>query len=242
MGPLQVVRAKVGDAIFSRVAGDEGPARRDRIHLAEGPRRVAPGSPIHVGALGRVDVRRRPARPAPAVAAPARDGGGRSALGVPRRPVAAAAAHQQFLAATTYGTDEDADRASQRRAGPRARLAASPPTDGASGPDPHLIALGPRRRVDSFLLRTTARRPAAGRCLLGTSTSRKTAHVARALGAVDVPRHRGRARPADGRLPTRARGDTRPLDGAARFILVQPPVPRRRCALRTACRPQRRSR
>ena len=46
MNPLRTVQTRVGETIFARVAGDEGPARRDRIHLAEGPRRYGPDSAI----------------------------------------------------------------------------------------------------------------------------------------------------------------------------------------------------
>ena len=48
MNPAEAVRKRVGDEIFARVAGDEGPARRDRIHGSVGPRRYPPGSAIHV--------------------------------------------------------------------------------------------------------------------------------------------------------------------------------------------------
>ena len=36
----------MGAVIFSRIAGDEGPRRRERILFAEGPRRFGPGDAI----------------------------------------------------------------------------------------------------------------------------------------------------------------------------------------------------
>ena len=47
MNPAEVIRQRVGATIFNRIAGDEGPQRRDRIHLTEGPRRYGPESAIY---------------------------------------------------------------------------------------------------------------------------------------------------------------------------------------------------
>ncbi|MGH3588884.1 MAG: oxygenase MpaB family protein, partial [Pseudonocardia sp.] len=44
--PVETVRAKVGDALFLKVAGPDGHANRDRIHLTPGPRWFRPDSPI----------------------------------------------------------------------------------------------------------------------------------------------------------------------------------------------------
>ena len=46
MAALPDVREKLGQAIFLRVAGPDGPRHRDRIHFREGPRWFEPGSPI----------------------------------------------------------------------------------------------------------------------------------------------------------------------------------------------------
>jgi hypothetical protein len=43
LGP---VRDRVGEAIFARVAGPEGPANRARIHGAPGPRWFGPDRPV----------------------------------------------------------------------------------------------------------------------------------------------------------------------------------------------------
>ena len=44
--PVERVRLRVGDALFLKVAGPDGYAHRDRIHLTPGPRWFAPDSPI----------------------------------------------------------------------------------------------------------------------------------------------------------------------------------------------------
>ena len=40
------VRGRLGEALFLRVAGPDGPRQRDRIHGREGPRWFEAGSPI----------------------------------------------------------------------------------------------------------------------------------------------------------------------------------------------------
>ena len=46
-GLLQEVRTNLGDALFARVAGPDGPRRRERVHDSQGPRWFPEGSPIH---------------------------------------------------------------------------------------------------------------------------------------------------------------------------------------------------
>src|SRR4029079_5365879 len=43
---VAALRDRLGEAIFLRVAGPEGPRRRDRIHGTPGPRWFAPDSPV----------------------------------------------------------------------------------------------------------------------------------------------------------------------------------------------------
>jgi len=43
---LSTVRDRAGTELFLRVAGPDGLAQRDRIHLTPGPRWFLPGSPI----------------------------------------------------------------------------------------------------------------------------------------------------------------------------------------------------
>lgn len=225
MNPLESVRRRVGDTIFARVAGDEGPARRDRIHLSAGPRRFAPDSAIHrVHSDASMFV-----------------GGIRALLLQSMHPLAMAAvdAHSgfrgdpwgrlqrtsTFLAETTFGTIEDADRAVAVVRAVHERVRGTAP-DGRTyvASDPHLIRWVHVAEVDSFL-RAHDRYGAqplgpAGR----DAYVAETAHVARALGAVGVPETVAELeqvlrdyRPELAGTPAARR--------AARFILVHPPVP-----------------
>ena len=44
--PLPDLRGRLGEALFLRVAGPDGPRQRERIHYREGPRWFEAGSPI----------------------------------------------------------------------------------------------------------------------------------------------------------------------------------------------------
>ena len=224
MNPAEAVRKRVGDEIFARVAGDEGPARRDRIHGSVGPRRYPPGSAIHVVHSD----------------ASMFVGGIRALLLQSLHPLAMAAvdAHSgfrgdpwgrlqrtsTFLAETTFGTIEDADRAIAvvRAVHERVRGTAS---DGRPyvASDPHLIRWVHVAEIDSFLRahdRYGARSlDSAGR----DAYVAETAHVARALGAVDVPVAVAELDEvlAAYRPELKSTGEAR---AAARFILLRPPV------------------
>jgi uncharacterized protein (DUF2236 family) len=188
MNVFELAQQRAGAAIFARVAGDEGPARRDRIHLAEGPRRFGPDSAIqrvHSDASMFV-------------------GGMRALLLQSLHPLAMAAVDQHsgyrgdpwgrlqrtstFLAETTFGTIEDADRAVRIVRAVHGRIRGTAP-DGRpyAASDPHLLRWVHVAEIDSFLRahdRYGARRLDAGGRDAYVS---ETAHVARALGAVDVP-------------------------------------------------------
>lgn len=225
MNPIRAVRQHVGDTIFARVAGDEGPARRDRIHLSEGPRRYGPDSAIqrvHGDASMFV-------------------GGMRALLLQSLHPLAMAAVDQHsgyrgdpwgrlqrtstFLAETTFGTIADADRAIAIVRSVHDRITGTT-SDGRpyAASDPHLIAWVHVAEIDSFL-RAHDRygaRPLdpAGR----DAYVADAAHVARALGAVEVPE-------TVAELDELMHAYRPELEGtpearrAARFILVHPPVP-----------------
>lgn len=225
MNPVDVLRARVGAAIFARVAGDEGASRRDRIHFAEGPRRFAPGSAIcrvHSDASMFV-------------------GGMRALLLQSLHPLAMAAVDQHsgyrgdpwgrlqrtstFLAETTFGTIEDADRAIAIVRAVHGRITGTS-DDGQpyAASDPHLLRWVHIAEIDSFL-RAHDRygaRPLdpAGR----DSYVAETAHVARALGAVDVPETVAELAEVLALYRPELRG-TPVARRAARFILVHPPVP-----------------
>jgi uncharacterized protein (DUF2236 family) len=130
-----------------------------------------------------------------------------------------------FLAETTFGTIEDADRAVDIVRAVHERVRGTAPDGRAyAASDPHLIRWVHVAEIDSFL-RAHDRYganplDAAGR----DAYVAQTAHVARALGAVDVPETVAELE--------QVLADYRPeLEGtaaarqAARFILVHPPVP-----------------
>ena len=194
------------------------------------------------GARRRLDVRRRHARPAPAVPAPGRDGGGRGALGLPRRPVGPAGADQHVHRDDDLRHDRRRDR-SDRPGPPGAR--ADPwrhaRRDRVRRERPDAAALGARRRGGQLPARAPRVRAAAPRC-------RRCRRVRRA----GVPRGRrarggagagvdGRAGEGAGGVPARAR----PVDGGARRGRLPAARATRaaaRCDPATRCWPGRRSR
>jgi uncharacterized protein (DUF2236 family) len=225
MNVFGFAQERVGAAIFARVAGEEGPARRDRIHLAEGPRRFGPDSAIqrvHSDASMFV-------------------GGMRALLLQSLHPLAMAAVDQHsgfrgdpwgrlqrtstFLAETTFGTIEDADRAVRIVRAVHGRIHGTAP-DGRpyAASDPHLLRWVHVAEIDSFLRahdRYGARRlDAAGR----DAYVSEAAHVARALGAVDVPETVAELDEMMAAYRPELHG-TPAARRAARFILVHPPVP-----------------
>lgn len=225
MNPAQAVRKRVGDTIFARVAGDEGPARRDRIHGSPGPRRYLPGSAIHVVHSD----------------ASMFVGGIRALLLQSLHPLAMAAvdAHSgfrgdpwgrlqrtsTFLAETTFGTIEDADRAIAVVRAVHDRIRGTAP-DGRPyvASDPHLIRWVHIAEIDSFL-RAHDRYGAQPLDSAGRDAYvAETAHLARALGAVHVPETVAQLDEVMASYRAELAG-TPAARAAARFILVRPPVP-----------------
>jgi uncharacterized protein (DUF2236 family) len=225
MHPLETVRSRVGAVIFARVAGDEGPAHRERIHFADGPRRFEPDSAIYrVHSDASMFV-----------------GGMRALLLQSLHPLAMAAVDQHsgyrgdpwgrlqrtstFLAETTFGTIEDADRAIAIVRAVHRRIVGTA-EDGRpyAASDPHLLRWVHIAEIDSFL-RAHDRYGAhpldpAGR----DAYVRETAHVARALGAIDVPETVAELDEALAFYRPELQG-TPAARRAARFVLVHPPVP-----------------
>lgn len=219
------IQDRAGAAIFARVAGDEGASRRDRIHHAQGPRRFGPDSAIQlVHADASMFV-----------------GGMRALLLQSMHPLAMAAVDQHsgyrgdpwgrlqrtstFLAETTFGTIEDADRAVRIVRAVHGRISGVAP-DGTpyEASDPHLLRWVHVAEIDSFLRahdRYGARRlDASDR----DAYVAETAHVARALGATDVPESVAELDEVLRSYRPELRG-TPAARRAARFILVRPPVP-----------------
>jgi uncharacterized protein (DUF2236 family) len=222
---LDGLRLRLGDRLFARVAGPEGPDRRDRINHTPGPRWFDEGRPIrqvHGDASMFV-------------------GGVRALLLQSLHPLAMAgvAAHSgykgdpwgrlqrtsHFLAVTTFGTSADAE-AMVRRIRAVHRTVTGIARDGQtySASDPHLLRWVHIAEVDSFLSahQRYGRRPldAAGR----DGYLADTAFVAERLGVVDPPRTESELRAQLQRYRPELRS-TPEARAAARFILLDPPLP-----------------
>lgn len=219
------LRKRLGSSLFTRVAGPAGPVNRARIHGTPGPRWFGPERPIrtvHSDASMFI-------------------GGLRALLLQSLHPLAmaAVAAHSgyrgdpwgrlqrtsTFLAVTTFGTADDAQRAVDHVRAVHNRvhgITAAGETYHAA--DPHLLAWVHVAEVDSFLcahqLYGAQPLDAAGCDGYVADTSR----VAAALGVVDPPRTRAELadRLAAYRPELRATPQARE---AARFILLHPPLP-----------------
>ncbi|MGB3771639.1 MAG: oxygenase MpaB family protein [Rhodococcus sp. (in: high G+C Gram-positive bacteria)] len=225
MNVFDSVQQRVGSSIFAKVAGDEGPARRDRIHSAVGPRRFGPDSAIYrVHGDSSMFV-----------------GGMRALLLQSLHPLAMAAVDQHsgyrgdpwgrlqrtstFLAETTFGTIDDSDRAIAIVRAVHKRITGTAP-DGRpyAASDPHLLRWVHVAEIDSFL-RAHDRYGAHPLDSDGRDAYvRESAHVARGLGAADVPETVAELDEALAEFRPELRG-TAAARSTARFILLNPPIP-----------------
>ncbi len=223
--PLDHVRDRLAQELFHRVAGPEGPTRRQRISTAPGPRWFDEQSPIqvvHGDAATFV-------------------GGLRALLLQSLHPLAMAgvAAHSgyqgdpwgrlqrtsHFLAVTTFGSAEDAEAMVARVRAIHARVQGTAP-DGRpySASDPHLLRWVHVAEVDSFLAAHTAYGDQRLSQAERDGYVADTARVAEALGVVDPPR-------TEAELVSQLDAYRPELHGtpearaAARFMLLTPPLP-----------------
>jgi uncharacterized protein (DUF2236 family) len=219
------LRARLGRIVFERVAGQDGPAHRDRIHRSAGARWFAEDRPIRV-VHGDASMF---------------VGGLRALLLQSLHPLAMAgvAAHSgyrsdpwgrlqrtsYFLAVTTYGRSEDA-AAAVRRVRAIHRKVSGVTADGTaySAADPHLLKWVHVAEVDSFLAtyQRYGRKPLDPTQRDGYVAD--TAKVARALGVVDPPLTEGELREQLDAYRPELRG-TPEARAAARFVLLRPPLP-----------------
>ncbi|MER6516880.1 oxygenase MpaB family protein [Streptomyces sp. NPDC001553] len=218
-------RERLGAALFARVAGPEGRANRARTHGAPGPRWFGPERPIRtvhgdasmfVGGLSALLLQ---SLHPPTMAAVAAHSGFRG------DPWGRLQRTSTFLAVTTYGTAEDAQRAVDRVRAVHERVRGRTP-DGQAyhAADPHLLGWVHAAEVDSFLRahqRFGAHPLDAAGC---DAYLTDAARVARALGVPDPPLNRAELARllAEYRPELRATPQARE---AARFILRQPPLP-----------------
>ncbi|GAA2438245.1 oxygenase MpaB family protein [Streptomyces lavendulocolor] len=222
---METVRERLGRDLFTRVAGPGGAVNRARIHGTPGPRWFGPERPIRtvhgdasmfIGGLRALLL--QSLHPLAMAAVAAHSGYRGDPWGRLQRT-------STFLAVTTYGTAEDAQRAVDhvREVHERVRgtTSAGEPYHAA---DPHLLGWVHVAEVESFLAahqRYGAHPLDAAGC---DAYVADTARVAAALGVVDPPRDMAAlaGRLAAYRPELRA---TREAREAARFILLHPPLP-----------------
>ncbi len=222
---LALARARLGQALFTRVAGDDGMSERDRIHFVAGPRWFADNSAIRrVHADASMFI-----------------GGMRALLLQSLHPLAMAgvAGHSgfrgdpwgrlqrtsTFLATTTFGTAEGAQAAVDQVRAIHARVNGVTP-DGVpyAASDPHLLAWVHVAEVDSFL---AAHQRYGAQPLDHDECDEYVAQVAvvsRALGAKELPTTTAELRESLAAYRPELRGTTEARQ-AARFLLLQPPLP-----------------
>jgi uncharacterized protein (DUF2236 family) len=221
---LDTLQRRIGEALFARVAGPEGPANRERFRMP-GPRWFTDDRPI----------RRVHADAAMFV------GGLRALLLQSLHPLAMIAVAQHsdyrndpwgrlqrtstFLAATTYGTAEDARRAVDRVRRVHEHVTGVAP-DGRPyrAADPHLLRWVHVAETDSFLRchQHYGARPLDDAGCDGYVAD--TARIAIELGVPDPPRTRAGLNAVLRAYRPELRGIAEARE-AARFLVRNPPLP-----------------
>ncbi len=222
---LADVRERVRDVLFARVAGPDGPRNRARIHDAPGPRWFGSDSAIQqvhgdtamfVGGLRALLL--QSLHPLAMAAVAAHSGYRGDPWGRLQRT-------STFLAVTTFGTAEDAERAVATVRAVHGRVtgvAADGRTYQAS--DPHLLEWVHVAEVDSFL---RAHQRYGAHPLDEAGCDRyvaETAVIAKKLGVRKPPRTRAELDRALAAYRPELRG-TADARQAARFLLLTPPIP-----------------
>ncbi|MFG2721724.1 oxygenase MpaB family protein [Streptomyces sp. NPDC048416] len=222
---VDAMRTRLGSALFSRVAGPDGPANRARIHDTPGPRWFALDSPVRavhgdaamfIGGIAALLLQSLHPLAMAAVA-------GHS--GYKGDPWGRLQRTSTFLAVTTFGTEEHAQHAVDQVRAVHARIRGTAP-DGRAyrADDPHLLTWVYTAEAYCFL---AAHQRFGAHPLDEEGRDRyvaEAARVARALGADDAPSDLStlRRRLDAYRPELRATRDAR---AAARFLLLTPPLP-----------------
>lgn len=222
---LQTVRDRVGAQLFARVAGPDGPSRRDRIANAPGPRWFADDRPIKVVhndasmfAGGIRALLLQSLHPLAMAGVTAHSGFRGDPWGRLQRT-------SHFLAVTTFGSAADADAMVARVRAIHDRVTGTAP-DGRpfAASDPHLLRWVHVAEVDSFLTAHTT----YGEQRLSPAEQdgyvEDTAKVAATLGVIDPPTTVAELREQLARYRPELHG-TPEARAAARFILFTPPLP-----------------
>ncbi|VVJ17618.1 Uncharacterised protein [Amycolatopsis camponoti] len=222
---VAAIRERARDALFARVAGPEGPRNRARIHETPGPRWFLPDSAIHrvhgdtamfVGGLRALLL--QSLHPLAMAAVAAHSGYRGDPWGRLQRT-------STFLATTTFGVADDAERAvSTVRAVHRRVRGVAPDGRPYRADDPRLLTWVHIAEVDSFL---RAHQRYGAHPLDDAGCDRyvaETAVVARKLGVPGPPVTVAALEEALATYRPELHG-TRDARLAARFLLVTPPVP-----------------
>jgi uncharacterized protein (DUF2236 family) len=218
------VRAQLGAQLFARVAGPDGAVTRARIHNTPGPRWFAPDRPIRavhgdasmfVGGLRALLL--QSLHPLAMAAVAAHSGYRGDPWGRLQRTSA-------FLATTTFGTADDAQRAVDTVRAVHERVRGTADGREYHAADPHLLGWVHVAEVDSFLRahELYGSRPldAAG----ADGYVADTARVAAALGVIDPPRDRAQLAERLEAYRPELKATAQARD-AARFLLLDPPLP-----------------
>ena len=223
--PVQRVQARVGDALFTRIAGPGGYAARSRIHDTAGPRWFPPGSPIRrvhgdastfVGGLRALLL--QSLHPL-AMAGVAGHSGYRG------DPWGRLARTSTYLAYTTFGTEEHAQEMIDRVRAVHERVKGKTP-DGRAyrASDPHLLLWVHIAEADSFL--SAYQRYGEGH--LDDSQAdeyvAQSGRVAEALGATNVPKTTAELAACLDSYRPELEATPAALD-TAQFLLKEPPLP-----------------
>ena len=219
------LRSRLGAAIFHKVAGDEGPKRRDRIHGLPGPRWFPEGSPIQqvhgdasmfVGGMRALML--QSLHPAAMTAVSEHSGYRGDMWGRLART-------STFLATTTFGAAADAQAAVDAVRRIHDRISGTMP-DGSTyhASDPHLLKWVHVAEIESFLLahQTYGAAPLdqAGR----DEYVAQTALVAEKLGVVDPPRTEAELRATVESYRPELRGTDHARE-AISFLIWHPELP-----------------
>lgn len=222
---VEDVRTRIGAELFARVAGPDGPRRRERIHTAEGERWFGPERPIrivHADAsmfVGGLRALLLQSLHPLAMAGVAQHSGFRS------DPWGRLQRTSHYLAVTTFGPAADAHAMTEAVRGVHERVRGTAP-DGRdyAASDPHLLKWVHLAEIDSFL--RAHRRHGDVRLTPHDYDGyvADTARVADALGVVEPPTTVAEL----GRQLMQYRRELRGTPearAAARFLLLSPPIP-----------------
>jgi uncharacterized protein (DUF2236 family) len=219
------VRTHLGARLFARVAGPEGPRRRERVHATEGPRwfdddarirQVHGDASMFVGGIRALLMQSLH---------PLALAGVLDHSGFEGDPWGRLQRTSYFLAVTTFGTAADAEKMVAAIRSVHERVVGTAP-DGRpyAATDPHLLRWVHVAEIDSFLAahQRYGAEPldAAGRDAYVADTAR----VAEAIGVTDPPR-------SEAELHAQLQAFRPELEGTpdarrtARFLLLNPPLP-----------------